>query len=97
MFAGADATLAEPGLKAMIVELNGSGERYGFDDAETHRRLLGHGFAPYAYDPSTRELSEEAGISSGQNTLYVRDLEWVRSRLRTAPPFRVLDQEVGGA
>lgn len=40
VLAGASATLANPGLKALIVELNGSGGRYGFDDQETHRKLL---------------------------------------------------------
>jgi FkbM family methyltransferase len=91
---GAPATLANPGLKALIVELNGSGSRYGFNDQETHRNLLRCGFNAYNYDPKCRLLSPQDGISS-QNTIYVRDPDWVQSRLKTAQAITVFNREVG--
>jgi FkbM family methyltransferase len=91
--AGARATLADPGLKALIVELNGSGSRYGFDDQQTHRSLLQCGFARCSYDPRSRLLTAREDIA-GDNVIYVRDLEWVQDRLRTAPAFRVFNRLV---
>ncbi len=87
--AGADLTLRNPMLKALIVELNGSGRCYGFDDGRTHERLSDYGFAPYAYDPFRRLLTLRSGMALG-NTIYVRDPAWVRQRTLTAPRFRVL-------
>lgn len=95
VLAGAGATLGDPGLKALIVELNGSGSRYGFDDQRTHRSLLQCGFAPCDYDPMSRLLAAQDGFSR-QNTIYIRDTDWVRHRLETAPSFKVFDKDVGG-
>lgn len=92
--AGARVTLADPGLKALIVELNGSGSRYGFDDQQTHRSLLQCGFVPHNYDPRSRVLAAREGIS-GQNAIYVRDADWVQDRLTASPPFKVLNREIG--
>lgn len=94
VLAGARATLADPGLKALIVELNGSGSRYGFDDQETHRSLLQYGFVPHNYEPRFRVLAAQEGIS-GQNTIYIRDTDWVQDRLTTSPSFKVLNREIG--
>jgi FkbM family methyltransferase len=90
---GARDTLNDPKLKCLIVELNGSGSRYGFDDQQTHLRLLQCGFNTYNYDPTSRLLSAQDGFS-GQNTIYVRDPDWVQHRLKTAPPFKVFNREV---
>lgn len=94
VLAGAGATLGDPRLKALIVELNGGGSRYGFVDQQTHRSLLQCGFAAYNYNPMSRLLAARDGIS-GQNTIYIRDTDWVRYRLTTAPSFKVLDKDVG--
>jgi FkbM family methyltransferase len=93
VLAGARDTLADPKLKCLIVELNGSGSRYGFDDQQTHRRMLQCGFNAYKYDPMCRLLAAQDGFS-GQNTIYVRDPDWVQHRLKTAPPFKVSNREV---
>jgi FkbM family methyltransferase len=83
---GADRTLRSPTLRAVLMELNGSGARYGFDDRRLHKRMLRYDFTPAAYDPARRELRhrEWHGSSEG-NLLYVRDLESLRSRLADAP------------
>jgi len=92
VLAGAAATLRDPTLKAMIVELNGSGRRYGFDDAQTHRSLLDLGFSAQSYAPFTRELKRQT-VTGGDNRIYVRDREWVSERLGSAPALRVFDHE----
>lgn len=83
---GADQTLRSPSLRAVLMELNGSGARYGFDDRRLHERMLRYGFIPARYDPARRELSRRdwQGSSEG-NLLYVRDLESLRPRLAGAP------------
>jgi hypothetical protein len=90
--AGAPATLANPMLKALIVELNGSGSRYGFDDQQTHRKLQRCGFIACSYDPIGRRLAPQDGTSM-QNTIYVRDPDWVQCRLKTAQSFKVFNRE----
>jgi FkbM family methyltransferase len=88
---GASATLASTGLKAVIVELNGAGLRYGYDDDALLRQMLDLGFRTYAYDPTSRELTDCQGRRNTEgNTLFVRDLAFIQARLRDAPPFEVL-------
>lgn len=86
VIAGADRTLRLPSLRAVVMELNGSGARYGFDDRHLHERMLRNDFTPATYDPLNRELRprEWHGPTEG-NLLYVRDLQSLRARLVGAP------------
>ena len=43
-------------LKAVIIELNGSGGRYGFDEDLVHLEFLQNGFLPFQYEPFERKL-----------------------------------------
>jgi len=80
---GANKTLKNPSLKALIVELNGSGRRYGFDDNDIHQKLIINGFNPFKYDPFSRSLFS-VEVSHNQNIIYVRDLDFIKQRVRTA-------------
>ncbi|MHB8813063.1 MAG: FkbM family methyltransferase [Steroidobacteraceae bacterium] len=83
---GADRTLRSPSLCAVLMELNGGGVRYGFEDRHLHERMLGYDFVPAAYDPARRELRSREWLGSSEgNLLYVRDLESLRPRLVGAP------------
>jgi hypothetical protein len=73
----------------MIVELNGSGARYGFDDAAVHSALLSYGFLPFRYEPFTRVLDRLAAPNSDGNTIYVRDVDFVAARLKSAPARQI--------
>jgi FkbM family methyltransferase len=86
---GGARVLGDTGLKAIIIELNASGRRYGFDDRAIDAQLRDLGFKSFAYNPWTRALSPAASTGS-QNTIYIRDLEFVERRLKAAKPFRVL-------
>ncbi len=89
VFRGARRHLANPALRAIIVELNGLGQRYGYDELALHAELLAAGFRPFAYDPFVRQLRPLAAPGS-HNTLYCRDLPFVEARLASAPPVTVI-------
>jgi FkbM family methyltransferase len=70
-------------LKAIIVELNGSGMRYGFDDDMVYNYLKSAGFQAYEYEPFERCLNSINAIGQ-HNTLFIRDFEFVNNRIKTA-------------
>ncbi|MEQ6341745.1 MAG: FkbM family methyltransferase [Gammaproteobacteria bacterium] len=89
---GAASTLRHPDLLAVIIELNQSGNRYGFSDEDIHQTLINHGFSSHWYKPFERQLIDLGGkYNASGNTLYVRNSEIIGERLRNAPPFRVRD------
>jgi len=92
VFQGATNVLHDPRLSSVIVELNQSGARYGFSDEAIHQELLEYGFETFRYQPFERRLiSLQKKHHRAGNTLYVRNLDIVNERLRTAPQFTVRD------
>lgn len=92
---GGRRTFRNPDLLAVLVELNGSGARYGFDENAIRADLADAGFVPSSYDPLERELrpfDERKGCS--RNTLFVRDVAELRETLRSAPRFEVHGRSV---
>lgn len=87
---GAQQVLRNESLRAVIMELNGSGDRYGFDESRMLAMMLDRGFSTYSYDPLSRRLVNLEGksLDSG-NTLFLRDLPFVQQRLRDAPKVSV--------
>lgn len=85
---GADTTLLNKSLKAIIIELNGSGQRYGYDERQIHNKLLEHGFKPYNYNPKTRQLMELETFGT-HNTIYLRDKEYVEERIKSARKIKI--------
>jgi len=89
ILAGGQETLANPALHGVIVELNGSGLRYGFSDADVHAEICRFGFEPYAYDPLTRQLTRLATYNTVDfNTLYIRPSEFITGRIAGARRFQ---------
>jgi FkbM family methyltransferase len=90
---GANEILKTDQLKAIIIELNGSSERYGYSDDEIHKKLLAHSFKPYSYNAFQRQVNELPGY--GQfNTIYLRDTDLVISRLKAAKKFNVFNTSI---
>ena len=90
VLAGAGTALGSPSLRGLILELNGSGERYGYSDAALFAAVVEAGFAPYRYAPFGRSLEALDGPNrAGGNTLFLRDLPFLQQRVRDAPPVRV--------
>jgi FkbM family methyltransferase len=91
---GASSILASPSLKALIIELNGCGQQYGYDENKIHELLLSHGFAPYSYKPFSRQLNAEPGYYGHNNTIYIKDVEWASNRVKAARKYNILNVKV---
>jgi len=91
VLAGAEAVLGRPSLHSVIMELNGSGGRYGISDAQILQTMLAHGFGAYCYDPFSRTLAPLDGKNEvSGNTLFIRDIERVRAKIAIAAPIEVI-------
>jgi len=77
---GADKLMKSGFPKAVIMEINDSIFRYGFDKDALHDEMLRYGFNPYHYDPFTRQLTLLQTYSD-HNTIYVRDFDFINTRL----------------
>jgi len=87
---GARKTLENPSLHSLIMELNDSGQRYGFDEGAILKALSDLGYQTHSYNPFTRVLTPLASKNTqGENTLFIRDKSFVEERLKTAPKFRI--------
>lgn len=84
---GASNTLSNDRLMAVVMETNGSGQRFGRSNADLFDVMRDHGFAPCRYDPFKRRL--DSVKKGAANTLFVRKAAEVSERLRSAPRFRV--------
>ena len=89
---GGKEILASETAKAIIIELNGSGERYGYQEENIHEHLKEIGYLPYQYDPFSRSLTEITHFGS-HNTIYIKDIEFVRERCQTAGKVSALGLE----
>ncbi|GAA0559798.1 FkbM family methyltransferase [Chitinophaga japonensis] len=90
---GAHLTLEKETLKAIIIELAGLGNRYGFDERKVHDLLIQHNFQPYTYDPLLRKLTHCRSYDL-HNTIYVRDAQFVKERVSTAEKVRIRNKLV---
>lgn len=87
---GANETLAKPSLNSIIMELNGFGRRYGFDEETILQRMRDYDFRTYLYDPFRRELRAIEGKNiSDSNTLFLRDVDTIKEKLAHAPHVTV--------
>lgn len=88
---GAKRTLSDERLQVIVAEINGSGGRYGYSDADLHNVICGHGFAPCTYDPFTRVLTRCADYNRNDlNTIYTRiDMTELQSIVEKANKIEV--------
>lgn len=92
---GATKTLSDRALQAVIMEFNGGGARYGFDEAALFDQMRGLGFALFSYEPFSRALTPLVSLEQVRgNALLVRDADWVRARLQAAPPFVIRGRSI---
>ena len=90
---GMNKILEDHVLKAIIIELNGSGGRYGFDESKIHDLFISKNFKPYKYDAFARKLflMESHGV---YNTIYCRDIEFINGRIKNAPAVKVMGETI---
>lgn len=89
---GAMKTLSQKSLMAVIIELNGQGSRYGFDEAGILPKMFNLGFQTYSYNPFNRILTELKGKNlHSDNILFIRkeSLSLVKDRLENAPTVSI--------
>ncbi len=89
---GMNLLLTQQSLKAIIIELNGSGGRYGYDENDIHEKLKANNFTPYSYEPFTRKLTELYQFSN-KNTIYISDITFVQERISTAKEIAVFSEK----
>ena len=77
---GAKLTLENDKLQVIIIELNGSGSRYGFVDDEIDNLLKKYGFKPFTYNPFNRELISLDKYTN-HNTIYLKNTLEVAKKL----------------
>jgi FkbM family methyltransferase len=95
VIAGADRILSNDNLDAVIMELSGSGIRYGFDETMIHQHMLDYGFNTFTYSPFDRVLIQLGGQKSrAANTLYLRNVDRVKERLENSLKFHILNHSV---
>ncbi len=88
---GAKSLLESDNLCAIIIELNGSGMRYGFSDDQIHEELFSFGFSPYQYDPFNRKI--KSIVRPGNlNTIYLRNEDRILERITSSRKFNVIGQ-----
>ena len=89
---GGMSVLGDQRLMAVIMETNGSGERYGVSDDQLIAVMRAHGFAPFGYDPFRRRLVDV--IAASGNTVFVRDAVAAEARVKAAPKFWLVNGEI---
>jgi len=90
VLAGASATLRQPSLHSVIMELNGSVKRYGLGEDAILKTMAGYGFEACSYEPFSRMLTPLGDVRSrSSNTVFVRDVPQTERRLKASPPIAV--------
>jgi FkbM family methyltransferase len=87
---GGARSFSPDGANAVLLELNGSGMRYGWRDDEVAAVLFDAGYRTCRYFPFERRL-ECIGreVNREGNTLFIRDIERACARVAQAPAFSV--------
>ena len=81
-------TLSSDRLQVVIIELNGSGRRYGYSDSDVDQVLRDLGFSPFTYDPFNRELLSLDSYNC-HNTIYLRNTSIVQKKLKSGGSVRL--------
>lgn len=91
---GAGQLLESPNLKVVVLELNGSGKKYGIEDEKVFQILLNKGFKPVEYDFKQRRLIELKNFNTHKfNTVFVRDFEFVAKRILKSEEIKIRNKK----
>lgn len=83
---GAEGLLSTNNVSAIIIELNGTGEEFGHNNEDIHKKLTSFGFISVSYEPQTRTLTRLDSYSKTRgNTIYVKDIDIIAERCKSAP------------
>ena len=79
---------------AFILELDGSGSRYGFDESQIHQLLTECGYKTVSYSPFHRRLEVISERQEKGNTLYVNNLGFFSRRVKESQNYCVLGESI---
>lgn len=82
---GATETLRAADALCVIMETNGSGERYGASDTELIALMGAYGYRPYSYSPFERRFEPIEDSGAHINTVFVADIDEATHRVTQAP------------
>lgn len=90
---GAQKVLQDKKLEVIIIELNGSGIKYGFNDDEIHNDLKKLEFSAFKYIPAERKLVKLDKHGTTHNTIYIRKtvLAKIEVAIKNADKFKCND------
>ncbi|WP_414901968.1 FkbM family methyltransferase [Sphingomonas flavalba] len=88
VLSGGERTLMSDRVEAIIMETNGSGEKFGVSDQDIRDKMSQFGFHPYCYDPFKRAFSE---YTNGNNTIFVRNMEKLLHKCQQAVTTRLIN------
>jgi len=91
---GAINILKKPSLHTVILELNGSGSRYGYAESSIVGLMNEYGFAAYTYNPQDRTLSKSSGYNKDGNTLFIRNVALVMDKINTSPRIYIYGKQI---
>ena len=87
---GAKRILNNNNLSVVIMELNGSGNRYGFDENKILKMMFDYGFKAYSYEPFTRKLTDlKAKNLEEGNTIFIRNKDDIEKRINKSPKIDI--------
>jgi FkbM family methyltransferase len=91
---GAENTIKSPDLEVILIELNGCGAAFGYDDRDINQSLTDCGFKLVKYDGLTRLLRPIVFGMHRDNALYVRDIDRVQERVIQSKRFKVAGVDI---
>jgi FkbM family methyltransferase len=94
VLAGRESMLSRSSPTALLIELNGWGSRYGFNDDKAHEDLVSGGYVPVNYDPAQRQLSKRSQRCAQGNTLYVNNFNYFSDRIDESRSYSVLGEKI---
>jgi hypothetical protein len=84
---GATSLLAGQNPMVLLIETLGGGT-FGRDQSESEKRLERLGFARCSYNPWKRMIKQSSDPPI-YNHLFIRDIEFARARVTSAPHFGI--------
>jgi FkbM family methyltransferase len=86
---GGARTFSSPEVEAVIMETNGSGERFGVTDDTLFKKMREFGFNPAEYDPYNRRLVPQH--RNTQNTIFIRDFDRTGECCLHSPRYNLIN------
>jgi FkbM family methyltransferase len=92
---GSHETFKNQSIKAVIIEINFSNQFYNIENEQIVNFLKELDFTPFSYNPFSRELTALSSYNKQQfNTIFVRDLNFVRNRLKNSRKIKIWNHAI---